>query len=280
MTHTLRRFAAGMGLSSLLLFTAAGSVFAQEEAPSVSQAPEEGRPGFLGWLSSGRMLLHVNGGYQVGDTRYARETGFRAYGERAQFLVSEEFAGTAHVDAGGALRPWRGLEIGASYTQVGRSGTARVTGMVPHPLDTGRDRTAPARTLALPHRQRATHVYAAWRFRPGGTWSLAFSAGPTHFNLRQGVVANLTASEAGGPPFADVDLRVDTAEHTRNGVGFNAGLDVTFMLPPAGLVPLRLGVGYFLRLTLGSVETPSVAGAQSPYYVGGVQTGAGLRVLF
>ena len=278
MTHTLRRFAAGTGLSSLLLFAAAGSVFAQEEEPPVSQAPE-GRSGYLEWLLSGRMLLHVNGGYQVGDTRYARDTGFRAYGERARFLVSEEFAGTAHVDAGGALRLWRRLEIGASYTQVGRSGTALVTGTVPHPLDTGRDRTAPARTLALPHRQRATHVYAAWRFRPSGLWSLAFSAGPTYFNLRQGVVANLIASEAGGPPFADVDLRVDTGEHTRNGVGFNVGLDVTVMLPHARLAN-RLGVGYFVRLTLGSVDTPSAAGAQSTYYVGGVQTGAGLRVLF
>lgn len=277
MTRTMRRFAAGTGLGSLLLFTA-GSVFAQEEAPSVSQAPK-GRSGYLGWLSSGRMLLHVNGGYQIGDTRYARETDFRAYGERARFLVSEEFAGAAHIDAGGVLRLWRGLEIGASYTQVGRSGTALVTGTVPHPLDTGRDRTAPARTLALPHRQRATHVYAAWRFRPGRVWSLAFSAGPTYFNLHQGVVANLTPSEAGGPPFADVDLRVDAGEHTRNGVGFNAGIDVTVMLPPYRPLP-RLGVGYFVRLTLGSVDTPSAAGAQNTYYVGGVQTGAGLRVLF
>lgn len=278
MTHTLWRSAAGMGLSSLLLFAAAGSVFAQEEEPSGSEAPEA-RSGDSGWLLSGRMLLHVNGGYQVGDTRYARETDFRAYGERARFLVSEEFGGTAHVDAGGALHLWRGLEIGASYTQVGRSGTALVTGAVPHPLDTGRDRTAPAQTLTLPHRQRATHVYAAWRFRPSGIWSLAFSAGPTYFNLRQGVVANLTASEAGGPPFADVDLRVDTGEHTRNGVGFNAGLDVTVILTPARFAP-KLGVGYFVRLTLGSVDTPSAHGEQSTYYVGGVQTGAGLRVRF
>lgn len=278
MTHTLWRFAAGMGLSSLLLIADAGSVFAQEEEPSVSQAPEA-RSGYPGWLRSGRMLLHVNGAYQVGDTRYARETGFRAYGERARFLLSEEFGGTAHVDAGGALRLWRGLEIGASYTQVGRSGTALVTGAVPHPLDAGRDRTAPAQALALPQRQRATHVYAAWRFTPSGIWSLAFSAGPTYFNLRQGVVANLTASEAGGPPFADVELRVDTGEHTRNGVGFNAGLDFIIMLTPAKLAP-TLGVGYFVRLTRGSVDTPSAAGAQRTYDVGGVQTGAGLRVLF
>ena len=279
MMHTMWRFVVvGIGLSAIMMSTAGGSVYAQEEAPSGPQAPEGGSR-YLGWLSSGRMLLHVNGGYQVGDTRYARETDLQAYGERAQFLVSEKFAGATHVDAGGALRLWRGLEVGASYTQVGRSGTAVVTGTVPHPFDTGRNRTVPAQTLTLPHRQRATHVYASWRFRPSGVWSLAFSAGPTYFNLRQGVVANLTASEAGGPPFTGVDLRVATGEHTRNGVGFNAGLDVTVMLTPDRPGP-RLGVGYFVRLTLGAIDVQSTTGAQDIYYVGGVQTGAGLRVLF
>ena len=136
MMHTMRRFVMGIALSAITMSGAAGSVYAQEEAPSGPQA-EEGGSGYLGWLSSGRMLLHVNGGYQVGDTRYARNTDFRAYGERARFLVSEQFAGTTHVDAGGVLSLWRELEIGASYTQVGRSGTAVVTGSVPHPLDVG-----------------------------------------------------------------------------------------------------------------------------------------------
>ena len=278
MMHTMRRFVMGIALSAITMSGAAGSVHAQEEAPSGPQA-EEGGSGYLGWLSSGRILLHVNGGYQVGDTRYARNTDFRVYGERARFLVSEQFAGTTHVDAGGVLSLWRELEIGASYTQVGRSGTAVVTGSVPHPLDVGRDRTVPAQTLTLPHRQRATHVYASWRFRPSGPWSLAFSAGPTYFNLRQGFVANLTPSEAGGPPFAGVDLGAATGEHTRNGVGFNAGLDVTVMLTPDRPGP-RLGVGYFVRLALGSIDVQSTTGAQDTYHVGGVQTGGGLRVLF
>ena len=278
MMHTMWRFVVRIGLSSILMSSAAGSVYAQEEAGSGPEA-SEGRSGYLEWLSSGRILLHVNGGYQAGDARHAREAGFRAYGEQAQFLVSERQFGTSHVDAGGVVRIWRGLEIGASYTQVGATASAVVTGTVPHPLDAGRDRTVPAQTLALPHRQRATHVYAAWRFRPRRLWSLALSAGPTYFNLRQGVVANLIASEAGGPPFAGVDLRIDTGEHTRNGAGFNAGLDVTFMLKPEGWGP-GLGVGYFLRLTLGSVDVPSTTGAQDSYHVGGVQTGAGLRLLF
>ena len=278
MMHTLWRFVVGIGLSSILMSSAAGSVYAQEEeapGPEVS----EGTGRHLEWLSSGRILLHVNGGYQAGNPRHVRVADFQAYGERAQFRVREQQFGTSHLDAGGVVRIWRELEIGASYTQVGTSATAVVTGTVPHPLDTRSDRTVPAQTLSLPHRQRATHVYAAWRFRPRPLWSLALSAGPTYFNLRQGVVANLIASEAGGPPFAGVDLRIDTGEHTRNGAGFNAGLDVTYMLKPEGWGP-GIGVGYFIRLTLGSVDVPSNTRAQDSYHVGGVQTGGGLRLLF
>ena len=278
MMHTLWCLVVGIGLSSILMSSAAGPVYAQEEEAPGPEA-SEGTSRYLEWLSSGRILLHVNGGYQAGDTRHARERGFRAYGEQAQFLVSERQSGASHLDAGGAVRLWHGLEIGASYTQVGTSATAVVTGKVPHPLDTRRDRTVPAQSLTLPHRQRATHVYAAWRFRPRPLWSLALSAGPTYFNLRQGVVANLIASEAGGPPFAAVDLRIDTGEHTSNGAGFNAGLDVTYMLKPEGWGP-GLGVGYFIRLTLGSVDVPSTTRAHDSYHVGGVQTGAGLRLLF
>ena len=278
MMHTMRGFVVGIGLTSILISSAAGPVYAQEEAGSGPEA-SQGGSGSFEWLSSGRILLHVNGGYQAGATRHVRKTDFRAYGEQARFLASEQQSGASLLDAGGVVRVWRGLEIGASHTQVDTSATAVVTGTVPHPLETRRDRTVPAQTLTLPHRQRATHVYAAWRFRPRRLWSLALSAGPTYFNLRQGVVANLIASEAGGPPFAGVNLRIDTGEHTRNGAGFNAGLDVTYMLRPDGWGP-GLGVGYFLRLTLGSVDVPSNTRAQDTYNVGGVQTGGGLRLLF
>ncbi len=264
-----------------MLAAAVGPAYAQggAEDPAAPQAGDDGESGSRWPLLAGRLHLHVNGAYQPTVRRYDWARMFQAYGEQAQFVSRAEFEGQGHVNAGGAFRVWRGLEVGASYTQVSRSGTAEVTGTVPHPLDVGRDRTVPARTLALPHRQRATHVYASWRVEVRDGWSVALSAGPTYFNLRQGVVANVTASEAGGPPFAGVNVHIDTGEHTRNGVGFNAGADFMVILTPAGMQP-RLGVGYFVRLGLGSIDIPSSADTSHAYYVGGVQTGAGLRVQF
>ena len=277
-----QRFVLGLAWGAVAVLAFAGSVHAQggtENAAPRPQVVDEGEPGDTLRRFAGRLVVHVNGAYQLTAKRYERRRAFQAYGEQAEFISREEFTTGDHVDAGGALRIWRRLAVGASYTQVSRSGTAVVSGTVPHPIEAGRDRTVQAQTLALQHRQRATHVYAAWRFRFRDSWSVALSAGPTYFSLRQGGIANLTPSEAGGPLFSDVDLQVDTVEHTRNGVGFNAGADFTVMLPPLSSMP-RLGVGYFVRLALGSIDIPSTTGARDTYHVGGVQTGVGLRFLF
>ena len=277
-----RGFVLGLAWLVVAVPAAVGPAYAQNDAgdtPAPPPAADENESGSRWRILAGRLRVHVSGSYQPTVRRYDRSRTFQAYGEQARFLLHEEFRGRDHVAAGGAFRVWRGLELGASYTQMSRSGTAEVTGTVPHPLDVGRDRTVPAQALTLPHRQRATHAYASWRVELRDGWSVALSAGPTYFNLRQGVVAHVTASEAGGPPFSEVNVQVDAGEHTRNGVGFNAGADFTVMLPPVRLMP-RLGVGYFVRVALGSIETPSTTGAHDTYYVGGVQTGVGLRFLF
>lgn len=240
------------------------------------------RPGVLERLADftgGRLRVHVNGAYQYFSRRSETATTFRAYGEEARFLTRQEFRGGAHVDAGGTVRVWRELALGASYSQGTNAGAAVVTGTVPHPLETGNDRRVPRQTLALAQRQRATHVYAAWRVPLRDTIAVDFSAGPTYFNLRRGVVANLIPAEASGPPFPDVALRVETGEHTRNGVGYNAGVDVTLRVTPATQA-LNVGIGWFVRVSGGSVALPAEAGSPRTVPVGGFQTGAGLRLRF
>ena len=237
------------------------------------------RAGFSEMFTGGRLQVHLNSSYQASSRQSEMETSFRAYGEQARFLTREEFHGGGHVDVGGSLRVWRALALGASYTQVRNSGAAAVSGTVPHPLVAERDRTVPEQTLTLPHRQRATHAYFAWRLALHDALGVEFSAGPTYFNLRQGFVANLVASEVSGPPFAEVELALVGGEHTRNGVGYNAGVDVTFAVTPAGRLPL-VGIGYFVRLTRGSVSLPVDAETWRRVSVGGIQTGVGIRLRF
>lgn len=291
------RAVTGFVSGAVVLLVAVGAARAQESGQASSAAlsrpaaqpaaePQE-RPGALGRLRAGllaifasnRLQIHLNGALQDSLTQTVLETSFRTYGEESRFLTNEDFRGGGHVDVGGSLRVWRGLAFGASYTQVRNSGSAAVTGTVPHPLDAGRARTPPVQSLSLPHRQRAGHAYAAWRVRLRSSLEMELSAGPTYFSLRRGVVVNLTPMEVGGPPFSEVGLAVDAGEHTRNGAGFNAGVDLTYMLTPATRIP-QLGIGYFVRVTSGSVSLPSTSDTRRRISVGGVQTGAGLRLRF
>lgn len=230
-------------------------------------------------FAGGRLQAHVNGAYEVASRRTETETTFTAYGEQARFLTREEFPGGGHVDVGGSLRVWRGLLLGASYTQVSNTSSASITGTVPHPLEVGRDRTASEFTVSLPRRQRATHAYLGWRLSLSDSLDMELSAGATYFSLRQGVVVDLRPAETGGAPYAEIALQADTGEHTRNGIGFNAGIDITYMLTPATHIP-QVGIGYFTRVTGGFVSIPLDTDSWRRESVGGIQTGVGLRLRF
>lgn len=270
---------------------------AQEDAVGASSAgfrkltqpgnePEE-QSGGRGWMragvaeifTGGRLQAYVNGAYQNSARQSESEISFRTYGEQSRFLTREQFRGGGHVDIGGTLRVWRGLLFGVSYTQVSSAGSAVVTGTVPHPLDVDMDRTTPEHTVPLPRRERATHAYLGWRLPLRDALEMELSGGASYFSLSRGVIANLTPGETGGPPFAEVALQVDTGEHTRNGAGFNAGIEITYMLTSAAYIP-QLGIGYFARVTGGFVSIPLGADSWRRESVGGIQTGVGLRLRF
>ncbi len=267
---------------------AAGPPAGASRAPAPAAGRQEEPPGTFGSTSSGglrgiftgeRLQMHVNGAYQASSRQDQTDVSFRTYGEQSQLSTRESFRGAAHLDVGGSLRVWRGLLLGASYTQMSRAGSATVTGTVPHPLDAGRDRTLEDHTVDLPYRERATHAYLGWRLTLRDGLDVDLSAGGTYFSLRQGVVAHLTPVEVGGPPFSEVGLQADTGEHTRNGAGFNAGIDITYMVTPATRIP-QVGIGFFGRFTSGTVSLPVTADTWRRVTVGGAQAGLGLRFRF
>ncbi len=246
-----------------------------QQPQSGAQTDEEAAPSPWGPLS-GRLTLHVNAAFQAG-TQSVRETlSVRAYGEDATFRTRQEIEGGSLVDVGGRIRMWRQLEVGASYTQLNGSDAAVVSGSVPHPLRFNQARTVDPQTFQLLHRERATHVSAAWVLPVpfDDRLDIAVFGGPSFFGVTQGLVTHVTARETGGPPFATVAVAVDTGEHRRNGVGGHIGADVTFM-PTA-----TIGLGFLVRYAAGSVTLPSTISPAVSLSVGGFQTGGGLRLRF
>ena len=223
----------------------------------------------------GRFALHVNAAYQASSEEFRQLIQQRAYGEDARFDVTNRIAGTAFIDAGGHVRVWRQLSIGATYTELTNLGRFAVTGTVPHPTEFNNDRSVQAEPGTLPHRQRATHIVASWLIPVSTIEKLDVSifGGPSFFNVTQGVVTSITISEA-GPPFTTVNIdQVSQAQHTRNAWGGHVGADFSYMWTT------HAGIGGFVRFAGGSVEVPFADGMIS-LSVGGFQSGGGLRLRF
>ncbi len=222
----------------------------------------------------GRFSVHVNGGFQSGSDSVRRTFLFRAYGEDARFEESHDTESGNILDLGGSFQVWEQLHVGASYTQLTKADSTRLTGTVPNPIAINSPRTIDPQTLSLAHKEQATHVYAAWVVPINDKLDVAILGGPSFFNLTHGIVAGVSIREVSGPPWPQVGVNgVTSGEFKKNGIGMHVGADVSYMVTP------NFGLGGFLRFADGSIDVPS-EGGDRPLNVGGIQTGGGGRLRF
>ncbi|MCY4027059.1 MAG: hypothetical protein OXH75_12200 [Acidobacteria bacterium] len=265
---------AGEVAASSALGSSNGSRPERTGAQGEGSSGPEGLPTWFAWFA-GRFGVHVNGASQGGVRRSTGSLGFRAYDEDARLESTHVIGGAGMIDVGGSLLLWRGLSVGAGYAQLATSDRTTVTGRVPHPLRHGTFRDLSVQELSLAHRRRVTHAFFAWRLPVAERIEASVFAGPSFYNVSQGVVSNVTVREAGGPPFETVrvDL-VQTGEHTRNAVGGHVGVDVAYM-------PTRhAGVGFVVRYASATVDLPGARTGGLSLPVGGAEVGGGFRFRF
>ena len=223
----------------------------------------------------GRFAFHANFGYQFGSEELRQRIEMRAYGDDARLLVTHDTLGGPVVDLGGFIDVWQRLSVGASYTQTMGSDTAAVTGTVPHPILAASDRTIATQTIDLTGEERSVQIQVAWLIDlPIEKLDLRVMGGSSHFNLTQGVVTGVVVSEAGGPPFALVNVeRIVTGDLIKNTWGGHAGVDISYLFLPAA------GIGRFVRFARDTASLPIGATSVS-VTVGGLQVGGGARFRF
>lgn len=248
--------------------------------PSPVQAQEQestpSRVEFGQTFLKGRLTIFANGlSQQSGARQFADQWSYRAYGGDAKVSVSHAVAAAPIADFGGSLRLWRGLMAGGGYSMSKTMDATVVTGSVPHPINQNNPRVLESRSLQSLHRLQVAHVFGAWRFPVFDKLDVAAFGGASFFNLTQGVVTNVTAVEAGGPPFAAVKIdQLQSGQHRRNTVGGHVGVDVTYM------ATRFLGVGLLLRYTDGIVVLPAANAGTLSVAVGGLEVGGGVRIRF
>ena len=116
------------------------------------------------------------------------------------------------------------------------------------------------------HTENAIHISGVWMVPVTDKIEVGISAGPSVFMLKQDVPDSLSVSEP-GPSVQSVG----SSRVSKTTGGFNAGLDVTYLLTQ------KVGAGLLARYTWGSAKLGDSADSLT---VGGFQLGGGLRLRF
>ena len=252
-------------VSRLGVAVVAAGLLLGHAAPATAQMP-------FGFLED--LAIQFNGALQLGGQEFGEPVTFTAYDEQTLFEGSHVRDRSAlSFDVGASLRVWRRLALGATFTQFTHSDPTVVTGRVPHPFFTDQFRVAPVQLLQLEHRERMTHLQVLWTQPVWDRLDLTLSFGPSLVEVTQGVVTGLELSEVAAP-YTSIRVEAVTAsEQVVNSVAGHLGVDATYMITP------QIGAGFFLRYVVGSADIPTLDGDVS-VDIGGVQTGAGIRVRF
>ena len=249
-------------MRSGLVSRIATAAFVLMATPTLAQTGEP----FRGFVS-------INGGYQASSTDFRDSLVFTEFVEQGSVDSSYRVKSGPQFDIGGGARVWRSLGIGVGVTRFSKSSGASVTGKIPHPLFFNQPRSVEGEAAGLKREELAVHIQAMAIVPGGERFSLAVFAGPSFFNVKQGIVQNLQYSQQ--YPYDTATFSgVDTDTPSESTIGFNAGADVGYFFAR------HVGIGGVIRFSRASVDFTSIDGETLQADAGGVQAGAGLRLRF
>lgn len=216
------------------------------------------------WTDKG--YVSVNGGVQTGSHNIDTGSTFSLYDETATVASTQKITGGSFFDIGAAYRVWgKNLLAGISYSHMSSDGDVAVTASIPDPTFFDRPRAVTQSVGGAKHTENVVHISAIWMIPVANKIDVGVFAGPSIFSIKQQTIGAPSVSEPGP------NVAAPLTEIKKSSGGFNAGVDVQYMIRP------KWGVGGLARYTRGSA---TIAGAKEKLTLGGFQIGAGARVRF
>lgn len=222
---------------------------------------------------SERVLISVNGAYQSTTNDFSDRFEFEKNLEPGFTDVDYPVQGGFVFDGGASFRFWKNLAAGVSVSYFTRDDSASTTSSIPHPFFFQQPRAVSGDATGVKRTETAVHVQAVYLVNPGGKLRMAFSGGPTFFNLEQDLVTEVRVTEAypyDTVTFASAEKRTETGST----VTFNVGADLIWMLTR------QFGVGGLVRFSPASVDLEAPGNRTISVDAGGVYAGGGIRILF
>jgi hypothetical protein len=223
------------------------------------------------WQDSG--WLSVNVGIQGKPATFTGDTTFRTNVETGTVSTNYPFKTATLFDVGGGVRIWRNLGVGVSVSYFTQKDDLEVTTKVPHPFFFNQLRTVTGQQSGVERREIGAHIQAMWMIPAGTHLQIGVFGGPSFIMVRQGIVTIVHVTEA-YPYDSATFASADAPAQSRNAVGFNAGVDASYLFNQ------HIGVGGGARFTRARTTFDLVDGGTVAADLGGAQLAAGLRVRF
>lgn len=223
-----------------------------------------------GWTGTARASVNV--GTQLDTARLSESITLEKYVETTPVTAELPKKSLTFFDGGIAVRLAGSLGVGVAISYLTDTDSAEVAADIPHPFFFKRPRRISGQVANVLHKELATHINAVYVVASRRI-DLTLSGGASLFSVEQDFVTDVAFTETypyDTARFASATLTRATASKT----GYNAGADVTWKIADTW------GIGGLLRYSRADV--PFTAGGLDVGTVeaGGLQAGAGLRLIF
>jgi hypothetical protein len=220
-----------------------------------------------------RWFVSINGAYGLDTGTFDDGATFVANAEEGSFETNYTRKSGPMFDVSGGYLVRPRIGVGATVSHYSRSTPVTVEASVPHPFYFDRMRQITGDVGGLTRNELGVHLHVSGVFPVNPTVTMTLSGGPSYFGVSQDVVTSVAYVDAF--PFDEARFdRAITARNSRSASGFNAGGDIAIFLTP------RAGIGLSAQFSRATVEMLSANGGTTRMRVGGLSTGAGLRLRF
>ena len=251
----------------------AGLLLAFLAAPVAAQPPPSKKPVAAAKRPPGRGFIAINAGMQAAPPDFTDTFTFLVNAEEGTIEARYPSKVPLLLDGSIGYRFWGrvGVAIGASHTSS--NGAVAIKASVPHPFLLDHHRVVEGEAQDVSRTEMAAHLHLFYEMVPKGKWRARVFAGPSYFGVEQELVREVTVNET--YPYDTATFRsAVTKPADGSGVGFNVGADVAWMFSR------RTGAGLLLRYARAGVDLNAPESRNVSTDAGGLQVGAGLRVLF
>lgn len=226
------------------------------------------------WTDRG--YINVSTGLESHSTDLNDTRTYVLYDEPATTNTATKVSSGNIIDFGGGVRVFRNFSVGGGYRMENNKQDVAITGTVPNPIFFNRPRQLNTTVPQLQRKESAGHLMFGWMIPLGAKMDVLAFGGPSWFRIEQEVVSDVVIAER-GLPFTEVVVQPTIVNRKQSVVGYNAGIDATYIIWQNDRV--RLGAGGFVRYSAAKASVLLMT-HDVPADAGGLQYGLGVRFRF